>query len=474
MSRQWGSIAVMCKILHSFGLSVTITALAAVVAITTASADTAAAQKPLGQGDVAQAEAEWKADAARGNIEAQFHLGELYEQIRGNYLEAEGWYTRAAEGGSIQALYRLALIALAGNRDVAPDPVTAYKWAVLASDPNDQWGRLAEDLSSQLEAVLTAAERGDARKQAELWRQQRTGQSTILAHTAPAQGEVPGSSRATAAPDHSVKSGPCPPGSSEGVQCPAAPPQAEAPSKPPQLAVVAPPLAPSRPSQADNDKMLAEAMRRGQCGSLRQTINEQGNPVITGTVSDDAERSNLIRVSSALALEHRPEIQVRVVSPPLCRSLSELEGLRIASLVVEGLNARLTGPGAALREGDPISIEITAGDYPVDLRIDYFSLDGRVLHMLPNENMPAARLPAGSKRIFGSGGGEDWRAGGPPFGTELILVVATPQSLDLGKRPTVEDASTYLSALEKGLRQKRVAAAKSSLLKTILVETRAK
>ena len=133
-----------------------------------------------------------------------------------------------------------------------------------------------------------------------------------------------------------------------------------------------------------------------------------------------------------------------------------------------------TGPGATLKEGDPISIEITAGDYPVDLRIDYFSLDGQVLHMLPNEKMPSVRLGAGSRRIFGSGGGEDWRAGGPPFGTELILVIATPQPLDLGKRPTVEDAAIYLSALEKGLRQRGAAAAKPNLLKTMLVETRAK
>lgn len=56
----------------------------------------------------------------------------------------------------------------------------------------------------------------------------------------------------------------------------------------------------------------------------------------------------------------------------------------------------------------------------------------------------------------------------------MILVVATPQPLDLGKRPAVEDAAIYLSALEKGLRQKGAAAAKPNLLKTMLVETHAK
>jgi len=464
----------MGKFLDNFGWGTAITALAAVAALGTASADPATTgRKPSGPGDIVQFEIEWKADAARGSIEAQFRLGELYEQLRGNYLEAESWYARAAERGSIQARYRLALIALAGNGDIAPDPVTAYKWAVLASDPNDQWGRLAEDLRSQLEAVLTAAERGDAKKQADLWRQHRTGQSTTLARTAPEQGEATGPSRAAAAPDAGVKSDPCLPSSPDSAQCPATPSHAGTPSKPTQVVVVVPP-APSRPSQADDEKMLAEAMRRVQCGSLRKTTNEQGKSVISGIVSDDAGRLNLIRVSGALAPEYRPEFQVRVVSLPLCRSLSELDGFRTASLVAEDLQARFTGLGATLKEGDPISIEITAGDYPVDLRIDYFSLDGQVLHMLPNEKMPSVRLGAGSRRIFGSGGGEDWRAGGAPFGTEMILVVATPQPLDLGKRPSVEDAAIYLSALEKGLRQRGASAAKPNLLKTMLVETHAK
>src|SRR5689334_6545001 len=65
------------------------------------------------QGDFAQAEREWKRDAADGDVEAEFGLGELYEQIREDYPEAERWYERAAERGSIRARYRLALIALA-------------------------------------------------------------------------------------------------------------------------------------------------------------------------------------------------------------------------------------------------------------------------------------------------------------------------------------------------------------------------
>jgi TPR repeat protein len=122
------------RVLRGFGRGTAITALAAALPIGSATADIAAGRNALLHGDVAQAEAEWKRDAAAGNVEADFALGEFYEQIKGDYPEAERWYTEAAERGSIQARYRLALIALAGNADIAPDPIRAYKWALLASD----------------------------------------------------------------------------------------------------------------------------------------------------------------------------------------------------------------------------------------------------------------------------------------------------------------------------------------------------
>jgi hypothetical protein len=426
------------RVLRGFGRGTAITALAAALPIGSATADIAAGRNALLHGDVAQAEAEWKRDAAAGNVEADFALGEFYEQIKGDYPEAERWYTEAAERGSIQARYRLALIALAGNADIAPDPIRAYKWALLASDSNNQWGRLAEDLRSQLEGVLSVSEQRQGKSQAELWRQQRTPNIRSYANAAPEQ------AAAGAAPDHGATPVSFPPGWPQGLECAAAaaqpPPRSETP-----FASIAPPAAPSRRSEADGEGRLAEAMVRVRCGSSRKAANLRG-------------------------------IEPHVAPPsPLCRSLSNLDGLRAASLVAEGLHARLTGTGSTLREGDPIGIEVTAGDYAVSLRIDYVSLDGRVLHMLPDQTTPEARLAAGATRTFGSGGsGEEWRAGGPPFGTELILVVATPQPLDLGPRPVVEDAAAYLSALERGLRRSGASETAPNLVAAMLVETRAR
>jgi Domain of unknown function (DUF4384)/Sel1 repeat len=425
-----------------------VAAITAMLMISPATAGSAGRDAFL-KGDFAQAEREWRRDAAQGDEEAEFGLGELYEQIREDYPEAERWYARAAERGSIKARYRLALIALAGNTKIAPDPVEAYKWSILASDASDKWGRLAEDLRSQLDGVLTDAERGEGKRQAELW----------LRRQAPGSGPAP--------------SGPAEQVTSAAAATVAPAPGSDGPSRsPPTVASVAPQPARPRPSLADDEKALVEAMQRVRCASLRRSIDDRGKPVIAGTVPDEGEKSRLLGVLAAFAPENRPEIRIRVVPPPLCQSLSGFDSLRAASIVADGLHARLQGSGSTLREGDPIRIEVRAANYPVHVRIDYFSLDGRVLHMLPNQKMPAVTLAADDKRVLGSG--DDWLAGGPPFGTELILVIATPKTLDLGLRPLVEDAATYLSALERELRRSATTAVEPNLLTTMLVETRAK
>src|SRR5262249_24902967 len=116
------------------------------------------------------------------------------------------------------------------------------------------------------------------------------------------------------------------------------------------------------------------------------------------------------------------DLQISVMPPPLCRSLAEFDVMRRDGLLSEtGIKARLAGGVQRLREGDPIRVEIKGASYAVSLRIDYFSLDGRVLHMCPNPEEPdGAPLMAGAKRVFGDLGGKSWNTGGAPFGTEFI------------------------------------------------------
>jgi len=239
---------------------------------------------------------------------------------------------------------------------------------------------------------------------------------------------------------------------------------------------VPPPPERGRSPSPYSERALTEAINRTNCGSLQKTTADNRKVLISGTVASGDDLQNLLRIVGTFAPEDRPELQVRVVPPPLCQSLSTLDYVQSASLAAGKLRVRLLSEATLkLREGDPINIQITAENYGVNIRIDYFSLDGQVLHMLPIDKTSKARLAAGTTQIFGPGGsGENWRAGGAPFGNEMILVLATPQPLDLGARPNVEQAVAYLSSLERALRKSVPSQRQQNLFGTILVQTQSK
>jgi hypothetical protein len=196
--------------------------------------------------------------------------------------------------------------------------------------------------------------------------------------------------------------------------------------------------------------------------------------VVSGIVPDEGQRARLLQIAERVPAAGRPEISVQVVPPPLCRSLVSFDKMQGSGAVAQGgLEVRLAGGSSELREGDPIRVEVKGAQEALDVRIDYFSLDGWVRHMWPNPAEPVARLPAGGKRVFGEGG--DIRAGGAPFGTELIVVIASRGPLELGsRRQEAELAAWYLVDLESALRRNREGVGTSPSVATLYVQTRAR
>ena len=147
--------------------------------------------------------------------------------------------------------------------------------------------------------------------------------------------------------------------------------------------------------------------------------------------------------------------------------------MRSSGLISEtGLGFRLGNGAAQLREGDPIRLEVRSPGYEVNLRIDYFSVGGEVLHLWPTGDEPTPRMAAETQRVFGdAANGKVVRAGGPPFGTELITIIATRAPVELGSRPAVEQASDYLRDLKRALGRISPLPGKPNAVAELLVRT---
>jgi hypothetical protein len=429
-----------------------------------ARADAAAGREAFEKGDYKHAMTEWQSAANRNDPDAEFGLGSLYEfgagDLKQNYKQADYWYRKAAALGNIEAQYRLALIWATGGDDLAADLAEAYKWAALAVESEGVWSAVAADLKSQLDRVTSPGQRADGERRARIWREEQTAKKE----------EPPGTTAPPSQPSAPVAKAPstgCP-----GWPFPTLPCTEQFPALP---GTQPPPRAPSpqRPVTKAPIEELNEALTQIDCAALRSRISAQGSVSISGTVSDARQKTKLIELAERLFPNERPEVAVDIVKPPLCRSMVELRDMRAAGLISEGgLGLRLNSGSSQLREGDPIKLEVRGPAYPINLRIDYFSLDGRVLHLSPDPNNPAPKLAAGAARVFSqSASGQPWGAGGAPFGSELICVIATAVPIDLGSRAQVEQAADYLRDLRRVLSQASAPAAQPNVVATLLVET---
>jgi len=193
-----------------------------VFAAPAARADAAAGNAAFERGDYVRAMAEWTSAAERGDPDAEFGLGMLYErgdgQLKQDYKKAAQWYEKAAAHDNIGAQYRLALIASAGAGDFPADLVEAYKWILLAAEKG-----LATDVKAQLGRALDHAQRAEAEKRMAAWKKARADDKAKTEAagvvSAPTSGTaVPAAGSAAAippprggtAPTAAAKSGGCP------------------------------------------------------------------------------------------------------------------------------------------------------------------------------------------------------------------------------------------------------------------------
>jgi hypothetical protein len=156
-----------------------------------------------------------------------------------------------------------------------------------------------------------------------------------------------------------------------------------------------------------------------------------------------------------------------------------LEALRAAEAAsgdpASGFQLKLVQPHAdtALRDGDLVRAQVTMPDFDAWLTVDYISSDGELAHMLPraagDQAYPSEHLPARAHRtLFEPAGAFKGWVAGTPYGTDMIIAIASAQPLALGTRTDDEpQAGDYLRVLRNAIaaaRGRGVAVAATAIL----------
>ncbi|RKP53344.1 serine/threonine protein kinase [Pararobbsia silviterrae] len=103
-----------------------------------------------------------------------------------------------------------------------------------------------------------------------------------------------------------------------------------------------------------------------------------------------------------------------------------------------------------LNAGDALVVDVTTPGYDTYVNVDYFQLDGSVVHLVPSLREKDNQAPPHFAATVGSEG--SWIIS-KPFGSELIVLTTTPEPVFDTLRPPSESRADYLAALAPRLKQ---------------------
>ncbi|QCO13837.1 DUF4384 domain-containing protein [Azospirillum brasilense] len=199
---------------------------------------------------------------------------------------------------------------------------------------------------------------------------------------------------------------------------------------------------------------LRTALAEFHCAELDVAVGADQRVAISGLTAGDTDPDSLALLAQDLLTGQRAAVEVERASPALCEPLTLIGQLRSANAgLATPLSIDLKGSTGILFEGgQTLMFDVAAPDFPVYLQVDYFTSDGDVIHLLPNPLEISGRVESGAIRRLGErgAGGRFWTVG-PPYGHELIVVIASPTPLFAAPRPEAEAAASYLPALKQAL-----------------------
>ena len=195
---------------------------------------------------------------------------------------------------------------------------------------------------------------------------------------------------------------------------------------------------------------VAEVLKQVKCAAFSTSVND-GIVNLKGYVSGKFDILKLEQ--DLLALPGAKEVTSNLarIDASKCAIVELLAPFWVPdSGIGQSASIKTHKAGGEYVEGDPLVVEISTPAYETYVNVDYFSLDGGVVHMVPGPRALDNQAPANYKATIGDLG--EWTIAAP-FGSEMVTVLLTPQPLFDKMREEYETREDYLADVEKQLKQ---------------------
>ena len=258
------------------------------------------------------------------------------------------------------------------------------------------------------------------------------------------------------------------------VERPVAAPYAPPLDSAAQPATLAPPVvsspavtASAAPSPDIVRKAIAEALRSAQCTAATGDT-ASGVIMVRGVAGYGAGEAALHAAMQDAASGDAIDWQVAAAKGPYCGALDVIRSYaRPFAASSRAVGVALANGKTMLLANDLVIPRVTMPDFPAHLQLDYIASDGSVLHM--RDATSAAPYPASASLMFGEPkpGFKGW-AVDEPFGTDLIIAIASSAPLFPAGRPANDTLDGYVRDLQTALDQASRAGARVSATAFVL------
>ncbi|MBU7439612.1 serine/threonine protein kinase [Paraburkholderia fungorum] len=224
----------------------------------------------------------------------------------------------------------------------------------------------------------------------------------------------------------------------------------------PPSAVVPNAAAPGAPSAQPAPKpvltlaAIAPVLAQVPCSALSASAQDH-SLTVRGYVSQRYGAARLKDTLAALPGVDALTLQVEPLADDKCDVVKALSPYWIHNWQAGHVaSLRVRPPGGQLQEGDSLIVDVTTPAYDSYVNLDYYQLDGSVVHMVPSPRARDNQAPPHYAATIGGAG--DWIIS-RPFGAEMVVLLITPVQLFDKPRPESESRADYLQALDARLAQ---------------------
>ncbi|XUW91731.1 serine/threonine-protein kinase [Burkholderia sp. M6-3] len=214
--------------------------------------------------------------------------------------------------------------------------------------------------------------------------------------------------------------------------------------------IAPPPASPSAPKPALTLAAVTPMLAQVPCSALTGSTQDH-TLTVRGYVSQRYGAARLKDGLRALPGVDDVKLNVQSVADDKCDTVKALAPYWTQNWQaghIAGLQVR--PPSGQLSEGDPLVVDVSTPGYDSYVNLDYYQLDGNVVHMVPSPRAKDNQAPPRYSATIGSAG--DWVIS-KPFGSEMVVLLITPAPLFDKPRPEAESRADYLRALDARLAQ---------------------